>query len=44
MPMSSLIVEISRVDAVEVHPHADRMCICTVKGCAFVPGETRKRA
>jgi len=30
--VSSLIVEVCRVDAVEKHPNADKMCICTVKG------------
>lgn len=30
--MSSLIVEVCRVDAVEKHPNADRMEICKVKG------------
>jgi RNA ligase (TIGR02306 family) len=44
--MSSLIVEVCRVDAVEKHPNADRMSICVVKGwrvCAgrdqFEPGD-----
>jgi RNA ligase (TIGR02306 family) len=30
--VSSLIVEVCRVDAVELHPNADRMCVCVVKG------------
>jgi RNA ligase (TIGR02306 family) len=44
--MSSLIVEVCRVDAVALHPNADRMSICQVKGwrvCAgrnqFEPGD-----
>jgi RNA ligase (TIGR02306 family) len=36
--MSSLIVEVCRVDRVEVHPNADRMCICTVKGWRVCAG------
>jgi RNA ligase (TIGR02306 family) len=41
--MSSLIVEVCRVDDVQVHPNADRMCVCTVKGwqvCASRDPET----
>jgi RNA ligase (TIGR02306 family) len=41
--MSSLIVEVCRVDAVETHPNADRMCVVTVKGwkvCAGRSAET----
>ena len=30
--MSKLIVEVCRVGAVEPHPNADRLAICTVKG------------
>jgi RNA ligase (TIGR02306 family) len=36
--MSSLIVEVCRVDAVERHPNADRMCICHVKGWRVCAG------
>src|SRR3954454_13575114 len=36
--MSSLIVEVCRVDAVERHPNADRMCICQVKGWRVCAG------
>jgi RNA ligase (TIGR02306 family) len=36
--MSSLIVEVCRVDAVERHPNADRMCICSVKGWRVCAG------
>jgi RNA ligase (TIGR02306 family) len=36
--MSSLIVEVCRVDRVEPHPNADRMCICTVKGWRVCAG------
>ncbi len=41
--MSSLIVEVCRVDGVEAHPNADRMCIVTIKGwkvCAGRNAET----
>src|SRR5882672_1397322 len=44
--MSSLIVQVCRVDAVEPHPNADRMEIATIKGwrtCigkgSFTPGD-----
>ncbi|MGL4555379.1 MAG: RNA ligase (ATP), partial [Gemmataceae bacterium] len=44
--LSSLIVEVCRVDAVEPHPNADRLSVCVVKGwrvCAgrddFRPGD-----
>src|SRR5436190_20273786 len=30
--MSSLIIEVCRVDSVELHPNADRMAIARVKG------------
>jgi RNA ligase (TIGR02306 family) len=36
--MSSLIVEVCRVDAVERHPNADRLCICTIKGWRVCAG------
>jgi RNA ligase (TIGR02306 family) len=36
--MSSLIVEVCRVDRVEAHPNADRMCICLVKGWRVCAG------
>ena len=36
--MSSLIVEVSRVDRVDPHPNADRMCVCTVKGWRVCAG------
>ena len=36
--MSSLIVAVCRVDAVERHPNADRMCVCTVKGWRVCAG------
>jgi RNA ligase (TIGR02306 family) len=36
--MSSLIIEVCRVDAVEKHPNADRMCICNVKGWRVCAG------
>jgi RNA ligase (TIGR02306 family) len=36
--MSSLIVEVCRVDAVDRHPNADRMCICSVKGWRVCAG------
>jgi RNA ligase (TIGR02306 family) len=36
--MSSLIVEVCRVDAVEKHANADRMYICTVKGWRVCAG------
>src|SRR5438132_4842004 len=32
LTMSSLIIEVCRVDAVDKHPHADRLCVCQVKG------------
>jgi RNA ligase (TIGR02306 family) len=41
--VSSLIVEVCRVDAIEPHPNADRMCVCVVKGwktCATRDPET----
>src|SRR5262245_32891865 len=45
-PVSSLIIEVCRVEAVEKHPNADKMSICVVKGwrvCAgleqFSPGD-----
>lgn len=41
--MSSLIVEVCRVDAVEKHPNADRMCICTVKGWRVCAGRDAER-
>jgi RNA ligase (TIGR02306 family) len=36
--MSSLIIEVCRVDAVDRHVNADRMCICTVKGWRVCAG------
>jgi RNA ligase (TIGR02306 family) len=36
--MSSLIVEVCRVDRVEKHPNAERLCICTVKGWRVCAG------
>jgi RNA ligase (TIGR02306 family) len=36
--MSSLIVEVCRVEKVEKHPNADRMCICAVKGWRVCAG------
>src|SRR5262245_189451 len=36
--MSSLIIEVCRVDAVDRHPNADRMCICHVKGWRVCAG------
>ncbi len=36
--MSSLIVEVCRVDGVEPHPNADRMCIVTIKGWKVCAG------
>jgi RNA ligase (TIGR02306 family) len=36
--MSSLIVEVCRVEAVLPHPNADRMCICCVKGWRVCAG------
>jgi RNA ligase (TIGR02306 family) len=36
--MSSLIVEVCRVERVEAHPNADRLCICTVKGWRVCAG------
>src|ERR1700694_2821078 len=38
--MSSLIIEVCRVDKVEPHPNADRMCICTVKGWRVCAGRS----
>ncbi len=36
--MSSLIIEVCRVERVEKHPNADRLCICTVKGWRVCAG------
>jgi RNA ligase (TIGR02306 family) len=36
--MSSLIVEVCRVDAVEPHQNADKLCICMVKGWRVCAG------
>ena len=36
--MSSLIVEVCKVDEVKKHPTADRMCICKVKGWIVCAG------
>jgi RNA ligase (TIGR02306 family) len=36
--MSSLIIEVCRVERVEAHTNADRMCICTVKGWRVCAG------
>jgi RNA ligase (TIGR02306 family) len=36
--MSSLIIEVCRVERVEKHPNADRMCICLVKGWRVCAG------
>lgn len=40
--MSSLIVEVCRVDAVRKHPNADRMCIVKVKGWEVCAGRNEK--
>jgi hypothetical protein len=36
--MSSLIIEVCRVEGVEKHPNADRMSICQVKGWRVCAG------
>ena len=36
--MSSLIVEVCRVESVQKHPNADRMTVCTVKGWRVCAG------
>jgi RNA ligase (TIGR02306 family) len=36
--MSSLIVEVCRVERVDIHPNADRLSICTVKGWRVCAG------
>ena len=36
--MSSLIVEVCRVERVELHPNAERLCVCTVKGWRVCAG------
>ncbi len=38
--MSSLIIEVCRVDKVDPHPNADRLCICTVKGWRVCAGRS----
>ncbi len=40
--MSSLIVEVCRVEEVLLHPNADRMCICTVKGWRVCAGRDQE--
>lgn len=36
--MSSLIVEVCKVDSIEPHPNADRLCIAKIKGWQVVVG------
>jgi RNA ligase (TIGR02306 family) len=41
--MSSLIIEVCRVEQVEKHANADRLCVCTVKGWRVCAGRDAER-
>jgi hypothetical protein len=41
--MSSLIIEVCRVEQVDKHANADRLCVCTVKGWRVCAGRDPER-